>query len=132
MNEITQRMGQLRNAIQMQTVRTRSAIERVARELGVHLPAPRRRTRGHCVCLEGETDKAGCDLQFACHQLSAAQQGIVRDALRDQPLLFHAFVANMWTDADHLAILERVDAYIEQTCDQQAAQARQLLEHPHD
>jgi hypothetical protein len=56
----------------------------------------------------------------------------VLDALRNEPLLFHVFTMNAWSDADHLKILEHVDAYLGQRRDEQAISVRQLLEHPHD
>jgi hypothetical protein len=132
MNQITRRMGQLRNAIRAQTAKTRSTIERTARELGISLPTSRRRGRYHCICREGEdqADK-GCGLQFACHQITDTQQRIIRDALRDEPALFHAF-STTWSDEQHMAILERVDAYAEQTRNDEAKRVRHLLEQPHN
>lgn len=58
-----------------------------------------------------------------------------RIALRDQPRLFHAFTMNVWSHADHLAIIERVDAYIHRVRDDEregATDARRLLERPHN
>jgi hypothetical protein len=128
MTNPTERLMQLRAAAKTKTTRARSTVERVAGRLGVSFNRPGRRF--HCACPPyGEPDK-DC-VGFQCHQLTDRQKSVVLDALRDQPLLFHAFTMNAWSDADHLKILERVDAYIEQTRDQQATQARQLLEHPH-
>src|SRR5262245_59155085 len=125
MKEITQRMGQLRNAMRAQTARTRSAIERTAREMGVQLRTSRRRQRYHCIYREGEGVADKDCVQFACHQITDAQQRIVLDALRDQPALFHAFNMNVWSDDQHEAILERVRAHAE------APEAlKRLLENP--
>jgi hypothetical protein len=114
-----------------ETTKTRDTVTRVASDLGVSLRQRRNRHNYHCACPPYDDPDKDC-VGFQCHQLTDQQKSVVLDALRDEPRLAHIFSMGVWTDHDHIEILERVDAYLGQRHDEQAINVRRLLEHPHD